>query len=177
MQVDRKGPNPAVLGDDLQPLSRRPSALHRRKSSALISPAELEKESVVESQNALMRQHWNKAMHRELGTPDRYQNVAVLIVRWVEALDTDLQCWREVCTLAFWLWSAGCSLHLDSATSLTNFSKRGSRIRPRSLPSTIKTRSRKSCSMPLLQSLSKTTMVRTEAIYWWCTTAAMASVR
>lgn len=96
MQIDRKAHNSAGLGEDLQPLSRRPSVLHRRKSSALLTHADLEKESVVETQNALMRQHWNKAMHKELGTPDRYQNVAVLIVRWVEALDTDLQCWREV---------------------------------------------------------------------------------
>jgi len=96
MQIDRKGHNSAVLGEELQPLSRTPSALHRRRSSALPTHADLEKESVVETQNALMRQHWNKAMHKELGTPDRYQNVAVLIVRWVEALDEDLKCWKEV---------------------------------------------------------------------------------
>lgn len=95
-QMDRKASSSAAFSDDLKPPSRRPSGLHRRKSSVLPTPAELDKENVVETQNALMRQHWNKAMHKELGSPDRYQSVAVLIVRWVEALDKDLQCWKEV---------------------------------------------------------------------------------
>lgn len=50
----------------------------------------------VESQDGVMRKHWEKVMCRELGAPDTYQKVAVLIIRWEDSLDADLKTKDEV---------------------------------------------------------------------------------
>lgn len=51
---------------------------------------------VVESQDGVMRKCWEKVICRELGTPDTYQKVAVLIIRWDDSLDADLKAKNEV---------------------------------------------------------------------------------
>ena len=57
---------------------------------------DMEKENVIQRQDAWMQQCWNKTMSEKLGTPDRYSHIAVLIVHWVHELDGDLNCWKEV---------------------------------------------------------------------------------
>lgn len=63
------------------------------------SSTDMEKESVIHKQDAWMRQAWNKTMSEKLGIPDRYSHVAVLIVRWVKELDSELKCWEEVSSM------------------------------------------------------------------------------
>jgi len=53
-------------------------------------------ENEIEKQNSSLRQCFDRVMCKELGVPDRYQSVAVLIVRWAQHLDEDLGCHEEV---------------------------------------------------------------------------------
>lgn len=56
----------------------------------------VQEHEVAENQNSRMRQQWDKSIKEELGTPDRYQKTAVLIISWAEHLDVDLKCGSEV---------------------------------------------------------------------------------
>jgi hypothetical protein len=71
----------------------------RRSASPVIStsPSDMDKEREIENQDARMRKAWNKVMSVELGTPDHYVSVAVLIIHWSESLDHDLNTSIEVC--------------------------------------------------------------------------------
>ncbi|KAI5369286.1 hypothetical protein Slin15195_G001620 [Septoria linicola] len=54
------------------------------------------REVLVETQDSQMRQHWDKVVCKQMGIPDTYQKVAVLMVRWDNMLDEDLKCEKEV---------------------------------------------------------------------------------
>ncbi len=44
-------------------------------------------EGVTDEDNSKMEVWWNKAMCAEMDIPEGYQNVAVLIIKWIEELD------------------------------------------------------------------------------------------
>lgn len=60
------------------------------------SPTEGVKDDIIESNDTRMRQRWNKTKCAELGVPDHYTSIAVLIIHWAIELDEDLNCWEEV---------------------------------------------------------------------------------
>lgn len=53
-------------------------------------------EDIVNPKNPRMQTVWAVASSKELEVPIKYQNVAVLIVRWADHLDKDLNCGKEV---------------------------------------------------------------------------------
>lgn len=76
-----------------------------RHPSLVSFHSEMDRDVVAQKQDSRMRLEFERVMYKELGIPDRYQNVAVLIVRWENDLDKELKCWREVsywprCTLS-----------------------------------------------------------------------------
>ncbi|KAF2162262.1 hypothetical protein M409DRAFT_27265 [Zasmidium cellare ATCC 36951] len=46
---------------------------------------------MTEQPDSLLRKRWTSAVHTELNAPDTYQKVAVLIIRWHEAVHNDPQ--------------------------------------------------------------------------------------
>lgn len=50
----------------------------------------------METVDHKMRAAWDRVISRELRFPGTYQHVAVLIIRWDDALDMDLRCGAEV---------------------------------------------------------------------------------
>jgi len=41
----------------------------------------------MEQQNSRMSLQWHKAMCREMGIPEGYQYISVLILKWIDELD------------------------------------------------------------------------------------------
>lgn len=58
--------------------------------------ASQEQTSKADSQIAEMQAFWDKAVCKELANPYKYQSVGVLIIRWAEHLDRQLNCGPEV---------------------------------------------------------------------------------
>lgn len=49
-----------------------------------------------ERRNTTLRKHWDQAEEKDSATPKKYQKVAVLIIRWDDSLDTNLEAAGEV---------------------------------------------------------------------------------
>lgn len=71
--------------------------LSRSRSQSFSS--DVDTYEAVQKEDSRMRQTWDKVMCKEMGIPDRYQHVAVLIVRWVKGLDPHMDCEEEVSDL------------------------------------------------------------------------------
>src|SRR5215471_13947184 len=75
---------------------------------------------ITDEENSKMQVWWNKAMCDEMEIPEGYQNVAVLIIKWIEELD-ELKTGAEVSEPA--LISMRATLHVHRSKTFTIYSK------------------------------------------------------
>lgn len=72
----------------------------RHRPSLITTKSDGIRGDIAEELDAQMRQRWEKVVCRELGVPDTYDQVAVLIIHWEEGLDQDLRVGDEVTSLS-----------------------------------------------------------------------------
>lgn len=78
-------------------LSLSPDKVHLPATALVdLTPGSTGQESQLNEQHPHMQALWDNTVGKELEIPYKYRTVSVLIVRWAEYLDRDLQCGEEV---------------------------------------------------------------------------------
>lgn len=73
------------------------SRLALKTSDSDMSPTDVEKIVVIETEDVRIQQCWDKTKRTELGNSNHYTSIAALIVHWADELDKDLNTAEEVC--------------------------------------------------------------------------------